>query len=179
MKLKDACSLGRKAMINLDNIKEQRHYFTDKGPYSQSYGLSSSHVWMWKLNYKESLVPKNWSFWTEVLEKTLESPLDSKEIKPFNPKGNQLWVFIERLMPKLKLQYFGHMMWRALLGKDPELGKLREGGERDHRGWDGWMASSIYSMDMSLSKLWEILQDCEAWHAAVHGVTKSLTWLSI
>ena len=78
------------------HIKEQRHYFANKGPSSQSYGFSSSHVWMWELDYKESWVPKNWCFWTVVLEKTLESPLDCKEIKPVNPEGNQSWIFIGR-----------------------------------------------------------------------------------
>ena len=87
--------LGRKAMTNLDSkhIKKQRYYFASKGPSSHSYGFSSSHVWMWKLDYKESWAPKNWCFWTVVLEKTLESPLDCMEIKPVNPQGNS-WIFI-------------------------------------------------------------------------------------
>ena len=92
------------------HIKKQRHYFANKGPSSQSYGFSSSHVWMWELDYKESWALKNWCFWTVVLEKTLESPLDSKEIQPVNPKGNQSWYSLEGLMLKLKLQYFGHLM---------------------------------------------------------------------
>ena len=78
------------------HIKKQRHYFANKGPCSQSYGFSSSHVWMWELDHKESWAPKNGCFWTIMLEKTPESPLDSKEIKPVNPKGNQSWIFIER-----------------------------------------------------------------------------------
>ena len=78
-------------------IKKQRHYFANKGPSSQSYDFSSSHVWMWELVYKESWAPKNWCFWTVVLEKTLESPLDCKEIQPFHPKGNQSWIFIGRI----------------------------------------------------------------------------------
>jgi len=76
------------------HIKKQRHYFANKGPSSQGYGFSSSHVWMWELDYKESWPPKNWCFWTMVLEKTLESPLDCKEIQPLHPKGDQSWVFI-------------------------------------------------------------------------------------
>ena len=89
--------LGRKAMTNLDKlIKKQRHYFANKGLSSQSYGFSSGHVWMWKLDYKESWVLKNWYFRTVVLKKTLESPLDCKEIKLVNPKGNQSWTFIGR-----------------------------------------------------------------------------------
>ena len=78
------------------HIKKQRHYFANKGPSSQGYGFSSSHVWMWELGYKESWAPKNWCFWTVVLEKTLENPLDCKEIQPVHPKGNQSWVFIGR-----------------------------------------------------------------------------------
>ena len=77
-------------------IKKQRHHFADQGLYNQSYGFSSSHVWMWELDHKEDWVPKNWCFWIVVLVKTLESPLDYKEIKPTNPKGNQLWIFIRR-----------------------------------------------------------------------------------
>ena len=78
------------------NIKKQRHYFANKGPSSQSYGFSCGHVWIWELNYKESWVSKNWLFWTVVLENTLESPLDSKEIQPVHPKGDQSWIFIGR-----------------------------------------------------------------------------------
>ena len=78
------------------HIKKQRHYFLNKGASSQGYGFSSGHVWMWELDYKESLVPKNWRFWTVLLEKTLESPLDYKEIQPVHPKGDQSWVFIGR-----------------------------------------------------------------------------------
>ena len=92
------------------HIKKQRHYFANKGPSSQSHGFSSSHVWMWELDYKESWALKNWCFWTVVLEKTLGSPLDCKEIQPVHPKWDQSWVFIGRTMLKLKLQYFGHLM---------------------------------------------------------------------
>ena len=88
--------LGRKAMTNLDSILKSRDYFANKGPFSQSYGFYSHHVWMWELDYKESWEPKNWCFWTVVLEKTLESPLDCKEIQPVHPKGDQSWVFIGR-----------------------------------------------------------------------------------
>ena len=87
--IKRCLLLGRKAMTNLDNIKKQRHYFANKGLSSQSYGFSSSHVWMWELDYKESWALKNWCFWTMVLEKILESPLDSKEIQQVHPKGDQ------------------------------------------------------------------------------------------
>ena len=89
--------LGRKAMTKQDSVLEgKRHHFANKGPYCQSYGFSSSHVWMWELDHKEDWVLKNWWFWIMVLEKTLESPLDSREIKPVNPKRNQPWIFIGR-----------------------------------------------------------------------------------
>ena len=95
------------------HIKKERHYFANKGPSSQGYGFSRGHVWILELNYKESWALNNWCFWTVVLEKTLESPLDCEEILPVHPKGNQSWYSLEGLMLNLKLQYFGHMMWRT------------------------------------------------------------------
>ena len=122
--------LGRKGMTNLDSRLKSRHYFVNKGPSSQDYGFSSSHVWMWKLGYQESWVPKNWCFWAVVLERTLESPLDSKEIQPVHPKANKSWIFIGKTMLKLKLQYFGHLMWRTdSFEKTLMLGKI-EGRKR-------------------------------------------------
>ena len=94
--IKRCLLLGRKAMTNLDSILKSRDYFANKGPSSQSYGFSCIHVWMWELDCEESWVPKNWCFWPVVLEKTLENPLDCKEIQPVNPKGNQSWIFIGR-----------------------------------------------------------------------------------
>ena len=96
MKLKDTCSLEEKLEKPRQHIKKQRHYFADKGPSSQSYRFSNSRVWMWELDHKESWAPKNWCFWTVVLEKTLESPLACKEIQAVHPKGNQSWIFIGR-----------------------------------------------------------------------------------
>ena len=153
------------------HIKKQSHHFADKGPYSQSYGFSSSHVWMWELDHKEGCAPKNWCFWIVVLEKTLESPLDCKGIQPVHPKGDKSWVFMKGLM-KLKLQYFGHLMRRAnSLEKTLMLEKI-EGKRR--RGWQRvrWFDRVTDSVDMSLSKLWEIVEDKGAWHAIVSGVTK-------
>ena len=95
-KIKRHLLLGRKVMTNLDSILKSRDYFTNKGLSSQSHGFSSSHVWMWELDYKQSWVQKNWCFWTVVLEKTLESPLDCKEIQPVHPIGNQSWIFIRK-----------------------------------------------------------------------------------
>ena len=123
------------------HIKKQRHHFANKNPSSQSYGFSSSLVWMWELDHKENLVLKNWWFWTVVLEKTLGSPLDFKEIKPVHPKGNQSWTFLEELMLKLKLQFLGHLM-RLTRWKRPWCReRLRAGGKGGYRGWDGWVAS--------------------------------------
>ena len=107
-----------------DDIKKPRHYFANKGPSSQSYGFSSSHVWMWELDHKESSVLKNWCFWTAVLEKTLESPLDCKEIKPVNSKGNQSWIFIGSTDAEAEAP----ILWPPdvknwLIGKDSDAGK--------------------------------------------------------
>ena len=102
--IKRCLLLGRKVMTNLGNILKSRHYVADNSPSSQSYGFSSSSVWTWELDCKESWVPKNWCFWTVVLEKTLESPLDCKEIKPVHPKGNQSWIFIGGTDAEVKLQ---------------------------------------------------------------------------
>ena len=125
------------------HIKEQRHYFANKSLSRQGYGFSSSHVWMWELDYKEGWAPKNWCFWTVVLEKTLENPLDFKEIQPVNPKGNQSWIFIGRADAEAEIP----ILWPPdvknwLLGKDPHAGKdwrQEEKGTAEEK--DDWMAS--------------------------------------
>ena len=126
-KIKRCLLLGRKAMTNLDSIlksKKQRHHFANKCPCSQSYDFSSSHVWMWELDHKEGWTPKNWCFQTVVLEKTLESPLDSKEIQLVNTKGSQSWIFIGRTDAEAETP----TLWppntkTQLIGKDPDAGK--------------------------------------------------------
>ena len=127
------------------HIQKQRHYFVNKGPSSQRYGFSSSHVWMWELDYIEGWVPKNWCFWTMVLQKTLESPLDCKEIQPVHPKGNQSWVFIGRTDVEAENSNILATWCKELTHwKRPWCWeRLRAGGEGDNRGWDGWMASLI------------------------------------
>ena len=169
MKLKDAYSLEGKLWPTREHIEKQRHYFANKGPSSQSYVFSSSHVRIWELDHKEGWVAKNLCFQIVVLEKTLKSPLNSKEIKPVNPKGNQLWIFTGRTDAEAKtpiLQPVDAKSW--LTGKDPDAGKKWRQKEKE-TAEDEMVRSIPDSVDMNMSKLWETVKDREAWRAAVHG----------
>ena len=132
-------------MINPDSIFKSRDYFSNKGPSSQGYGFSCGHVWMWELDCEERWVLKNWCFWTVMLEKTLESLLDCKKVQPVHRKGDQPWVFTGRLMLKLKLQYYGQLMWRVdSLEKTLILGGIQG---RRRRGWEDEMAGWHHRLD--------------------------------
>ena len=179
MKLKDTCSLEENYDQPRQHIKRQRHYFANKGPSSQSYGFSTSHVWMWELDHKESWVPKNWCIWAVVLKKTLESPLDCKEIKlrEISPEYS-----LEAL--KLKLQYLATWCEELTHWKRSWCWEsLKAGGETNDRGWDCWMASPIqwaWVWASSRSRWWRgksgMLQSVRSQRIRHHWATE-LNWL--
>ena len=150
------------------HIEKQRYHFADKRVYSQSYSFSISHVRMWELDKKEGGLAKNWWFWIVVLEKTLESPLDCKEIKPVNPDHSLEW-----LMLKLKLQYSSHLMWRVdSLEKTWCWERLKAKGEGASRARYGEIASWT-----QWTWIWEIVWNRGAWNASTHGFSKCWTQL--
>ena len=155
-------------------IKKQKHHFANKGLYSQSYGFSSSHLWMWELDYKEGWAQKNWCLRIVVLEKTLESPLDCKEIKWVNPEGNQPWKFIGRTDAEAEAPILWPLDGKSqLIGKDSDTGKIdgtrRWGGQRMR-----WLDSITNSMDMKLNKFQEIVKDRKNWYAGLTDWTTSI-----
>ena len=167
-------------------MKKQRHYFADRSPSSQSYGFFSRHVWMWELDYKECWAPKNWCFWTVVLEKTLESPLDCKEIQPVHPKGDQSWVFIGRTDAEtetLILRPSDVKNW--LIGKDPNAGKdwrWEEKGttENEMAGWHHWLNRHEFEQALGVGDRWVGgLAGCGSWDQKESDKTEWLNWTEL
>ena len=174
--------LGRKAMSHLDSTLKSKDYFADKGPSSQSYGFSSSHVWMWELDYKDSWSLKNWSFWTVVLEKTLKSSLDFKEIKPVNPEGNQSQIFIGRTDAEAEtLTLWPPDPKNSLTGKDPDAGKdwrQKETGMTDDGmvGWYHWLDGHEFEQAPGVDDGQGSLACFSPWGHKESDTTEQLNW---
>ena len=164
------------------HIKKQRYYFANKSPSSQGYGFPSGHVWMWELDYKESWAPKNWCFWTVVLEKMLESPLDCKEIQPVHPKRDQSWVFIGRTDVEAETP----ILWAPdakswLIGKDPDAGK--DGGQEEKGmtedemvGWHHWLDGHGIGGTPEVDDGQGGLACCGSWGCKELDITEWLNW---
>ena len=163
--------LERKTMTSIESILKSRDFACNANASSQTYRFSSSNVWMWELDCEESWAQKNWCFWNVVLDKTLESLLDCKEIQPAHPKGNQSWIFIGKT--DAETQYSGHLIQRSDSLEKTLLWEKIEDTRR--KGWQrmSWFDGITDSKDMNLNKLWKLVIDSKAWRAAVHGVTKS------
>ena len=156
-------------------IKRQRHHFANKGPYNQSYSFSGSHVQMWDLDPKEGWAQKNWCFWIVVLEKILESPLDDKGIKPVSPKGNQLWIFIERTDPEAPIVLLSYVK-NQLTGKNPDAGKdwgQEEKGvtEDETVGWHHQLSGHMFEQTLGDSEGQGSLACCSLWGHKESGMT--------
>ena len=169
------------------HIKKQRHYFANNGPSSQSYGFSSNHVWMWELYYKESWTLKNWCFWAGLLEKTLESPLDCKEIKSVNPKGDQPWTFTRRTDAKAEapIHWLPDVKKRPwLIGKDPDAGRdwgQEEKGtaEDEMAGWHHWLDGHESEWTPGVGNGQGGLACCDSWGHRESDTTKRLNWTEL
>ena len=169
----------------LQHIKKQRHYFVHKGPSSQGYGFFNGHVWMWKLDYKESWVPKNWCFWTVVLEKTLESLLDCKEIQLVHPKGDQSWVFIGRTDVEAETP----ILWPPdvkswLITKDPDAGKDWGQGEKgmtedEMVGWHHQLDGHGSGWTPGVGDGQGGLACCSSWGRKESDTTERLNWTEL
>ena len=167
------------------HVKKQKQYFANKSLSSQIYGFSSSHVWMWELDYKEILAQKNWCFWSVVLEKTLESPLDSKEIQPVNPKGHQSWVFIGRTGVEAETPIvWPHDVKSWLIGKDPDAGKdgrQEEKGmtEDEMVGWHHRFNGNEFGWTQGVGDGQGSLVHCSSWSCKELDMTEWLNWTEL
>ena len=185
MNLKDAYSLERKLWQPRRHITKQRYYFVNKGLSSQGYGFCSSHVWIRELDCEESWVPKNWCFWTVVLEKTLESLLDCKEIQPVHSKGDQFWVFIGRTDAKAETP----ILWTPavkswLIGKDPDaerdLGQEEKGMTEDEMaGWHHWLDGGEFEWTPGVGDEQGGLACCNSWGCKESDMTERLNWTKL
>ena len=183
--IKRCLLLGRKVMTNLDSIFKSRDITLPAGPSSQGYGFSSGHVWMWESDYKESWVPKNWCFCTVVLKKTLESPLDCKEIQPDHPKGDRSWVFIGRTDAKAETP----ILWPPdakswLIGKDPDAGKdwrQEEKGmtEDEIVGWYHRLNGHGFEWTSGVDDVQGGLACCGPWSCKESDTTERLNWTEL
>ena len=186
LKLKDACPWKKSYDQSRQHIKKQRHYFADKGSSSQSYGFSSSHVWMWELDHKESWARKNWCFWIVVLEKTLDSPLDYKEIQTVHPKWNQSWIFIGWTDAEAETET--PILWPPdaknwLTGKDPDAGKAwrqEEKGmtEDEMAGWHHRLNAHESEQAPGVGDGQGSLACCSPWGGKKLDMTERLNWTS-
>ena len=179
MKLKDACSLEENDKSR-QYIKKQRHYFANKGPFSQSYSFSSSHLWMWELDHEEGWTLKSWCFWTVVLEKTLVSPLDCKEIKPVRPKGNQSWIFIGSTDAEAPILWPPDAKRHPLdsdAGKDWRHEKVVT--ENEMVGWHHWLNGREFEQAPGDGEGQGSLACCSPWGRKELDMSEQLTTLPV